>query len=134
MKKQKLIYYLDDDIDDLNFFREIAESLGHRVATFVNGNEMFYSLRHNLEKPNIIFLDIHMPVLNGEEILNVIKKSVDYKHIPVVMISGAYPKKLVRQFLEVGANYLMKKPHAHDFRIALEQIMDIDFKSLDAVA
>jgi CheY-like chemotaxis protein len=133
MKTRQLIFYLDDDLDDLEFFKDIAENLGHRVSTFTNGNELFYSLRHEWEKPDIIFLDIHMPVLNGEEILDVIKKSEDYKHIPIVMISGAYPKKLVRHFQESGANYLMKKPLVHDFESALEEVLKIDMHTLHAL-
>lgn len=131
MKTPQLIYYLDDDNDDLIFFKTIAGDLGHTVRLFTNGNELLYSLKYDFEKPDILFLDVHMPVLNGEEILYVIKKSEDYKHIPVVMISGAYPKKLVRHYAEAGANFLMKKkPLVNDFKAALEEVLQIDFKSL----
>ncbi len=132
MKKSKLLFYLDDDMDDLLFFQQAAEELGHQVSTFRNGNEFLYALRHGPEKPDIIFLDIHMPILNGEEILNIIKKSDDYKHIPTVMISGAYPKKLVNDYLKIGANYLMKKPNLNDLRVALEHVLTINFQSFHA--
>jgi len=135
MKKSKLLYYLDDDTDDLNHFKETADSLGQRTVTFQNGNELLYALRlhsQTSEKADIIFLDIHMPILNGEEMLNILKKSDDFKHIPVVMISGAYPKKLVRQYIESGANYLMKKYTGNDLKKALEQVVNIDFKKFDA--
>ena len=127
MKTSKLIYYLDDDNDDLNFFKEIAHDLGHEVATFTYGQEMLYALHHEAVKPDIIFLDIHMPILNGEEILNVIRKDHDFKYIPIVMISGAYPKKLVRSFLDAGANHMMKKTGFTDLRISLDHILKIDF-------
>ena len=55
---------------------------------------MLLTLEIQADMPDFIFLDIHMPVLNGEEILEIIKKSDDLKHIPVVMVSGAYPKNL----------------------------------------
>ena len=132
MKTSKLLFYLDDDIDDLSFFKQAGEDLGHHVSTFRNGNELLYALRHELDKPDIIFLDIHMPILNGEEILNIIKKSEDYKHIPTVMISGAYPKKLVNDYLKNGANYLMKKPTLNDLRLALERVLMINFQTFHA--
>jgi CheY-like chemotaxis protein len=128
MKESKLIYYLDDDMDDLKFFRDVTEEMGHRVALFMNGNEMLYALKHDWEKPDLIFLDVHMPILNGEEMLNIIKKSEDFKHIPTVMISGVYPKKLVKQYLESGADYLMKKSGQDDFRLTLEQLFAMDFE------
>jgi len=127
MKASKLIYYLDDDTDDLEIFTDIAEHSGHQVYTFLNGNEMFYALKHDSRKPDLIFLDIHMPVLNGEEILNVIRKSEEYKQIPIVMISGAYPPKLVRHFLKSGANFLMKKSAGKEFGETLGSVFQMDF-------
>lgn len=125
MKIARSIFYLDDDNDDLDFFKEVAESLGHTVSIFSNGNLLLEAL-HSREKPDVIFLDIHMPVLNGEEILNIIKNSDDWNEIPVVMVSGAYPKKLIKYFLDIGVNYLMKKPHINDFRDAVEKILKVD--------
>lgn len=127
MKTTKLIYYLDDDVDDLNFFKEIAEVLGHKVALFTTGQELLYALKYHETKADILFLDIHMPVLNGEEILNVIRKSEEYKHLPIVMISGAYPKKLARTYYEAGASHLMKKSGFNDLKASLDQILRMDF-------
>lgn len=127
MKKSKLIFYLDDDADDLYIFKTAVEALGQRIGTFADGHELLQTLRHTIEKPDIIFLDIHMPILNGEEILNILKNSDDYKHIPIVMISGAYPKKLVRQFLDSGANYLMKKQFGPALKDILNEIIHIDW-------
>ncbi len=134
MKASQLIYYLDDDTDDLYFFKDVAESLGHRVQIFINGSVMLQALGKKSQVPDVIFLDIHMPVFNGEEILNVLKKSDEWKHIPVVMISGAYPKKLVRNYLEAGANYLMKKPTAAEWKPSLEKVLEIDWKTFQAYA
>ncbi len=135
MKASQLIYYLDDDIDDLYFFKEVADNLGHNVSIFVNGTEMLRALGSSQQLPDIIFLDIRMPVFNGEEILNVIKKSEEWRHIPVVMISGAYPKSLVKHYLESGANYLMKKPmDIADLKPSLEHVLNIDWNNFQAFA
>jgi CheY-like chemotaxis protein len=124
MKESQLIYYLDDDRDDLYYFKNIAGSLGHKATLFTDGHEMLQTLRTSIKRPDIIFLDVHMPILNGQEMLEIIKQSPDLKHIPVVMISGAYPKKLARHFLESGANYLMKKTHGKNLKAILEQVFD----------
>lgn len=132
MKAPQIIYYLDDDTDDLYFFKEIAEALGHEVTIYVSGHEMLRTLSKG-KLPDIIFLDIRMPVFNGEQILDVIKKSEEWQHIPVVMISGAYPKSAVRQYLDSGANYLMKKPSdIADLKSSLEQVLSIDWKNFQA--
>lgn len=128
-----MIYYLDDDTDDLHFFKEIAETLGHAVETYVNGNMMLKALSNGRPLPDIIFLDIIMPVFDGQQILDVIKKSEAWQHIPIVLISSVYPKSSVRRYLESGANYLMKKPvDIADLRASLEQVLMIDWDNFQA--
>ena len=129
MEKQKTIYYLDDDLDDLGFFKEIAEDLGHNVKVFTDGRKMLLVLEIQAEKPDVIFLDIHMPVLNGEEILNIIKKSDDVKHIPVVMVSGAYPKKLLQYCADLGVSCLVKRHNFQEFKHNIQEVM----RSLETV-
>lgn len=124
MKKSQTLFYLDDDDEDLDFFKEIAESLGHKVRGFLDGRSMLLVLETEMIKPDMIFLDVHMPILNGQEILEIIKKSETLKKIPIVMVSGAYPKKLVRHFSDLGVDYMMKKHHVHDYRESLEEILN----------
>jgi CheY-like chemotaxis protein len=128
------IYYLDDDTDDLLFFKEEAENLGHRVSIFVNGKVMLQAMAKKGQLPDIIFLDILMPVINGEEILHAIKNSNEWNSIPVVMISGGYAKKMVYDYLQAGANYVIKKPFNGDWRSVLEQVLVIDWKNFQAYA
>lgn len=125
MNASKIIFYLDDDSDDLYFFKNAAGSLGHQVVTFYKAETMLKKLRTQHKLPEIIFIDVHMPILNGEEILTHLKTASNFKHIPVVMISGAYPKKLVRQLLTFGADYLMKKTASTDLKPALENVLNI---------
>jgi CheY-like chemotaxis protein len=127
MKPSQLIFYLDDNLNDLQIFKNIIEGLGHTVSLFTDGHEMLNILYFQNLKPDVIFLNIHMPILNGEEVLSIIKNSGQWKHIPVVMVSGAYPKKLARHLLEIGANYLMKRPHLNDYKNEIEQALNINF-------
>lgn len=122
MKESKLIFYLDKDNSDLYFTRKAINSLGHRVNTFLNGYHLLQALRNCTEQPDLIFLDIDMPILNDEEILNVIKNSDYFKHIPIVIVSVAYPKKLVRHLVKNGANHLIKKTRYAELKIALAPI------------
>lgn len=124
MKKKKTIYYLDDDHEDLDFFREITEELGHTVKVFTDGRKMLLVLEIQAEKPDVIFLDIHMPVLNGEEILEIIKKSDDMKHIPVVMVSGAYPKKLLQYCSDMEVSCLVKRHNFQEFKQNIQEVLE----------
>lgn len=117
-------YCLDDDIDDLELFQEAATKLGHRASLFRNGIVMLHSLDTS-KLPEAIFLDIHMPILDGEEMLHIIKKSDSLKNIPVLLISGACPKKLLRHYLEAGACGMMRKPHGTGWSECLERAIDM---------
>ena len=44
------------------------------------------------------------------------------------MVSGAYPKKLVRHYYDLGVNYLMKKHHVHDYKHSLEEVLKTNLK------
>lgn len=130
---KKVIYYLDDDTDDLHFFKETAEELGHEVQIFVNGTVMLKTLSKSKQLPDMIFLDIIMPVFNGEQILDVIKKTPEWKTIPVVLISGAYSKGSVASYLDSGANYMMKKSiDFQDLRSKLKEVFGIDWANFRA--
>ena len=125
MKDSALLFYLDNNLEDLDSYAAISEELGYRVGLYTNGAEMLSVLAHESEKPSIIFLNAHMPTLHGEEMITILKTSDEYKEIPVVMISYAYPKKLVREYLNKGANHLMKKALATDLKINLIEVFTL---------
>ncbi|UPT72285.1 MAG: hypothetical protein M0D53_02705 [Flavobacterium sp. JAD_PAG50586_2] len=64
-----------------------------------------------------------MPVLNGEEILEIIKKSDDMKDIPVVMVSGAYPKKLLQYCADMGVSCLVKRHNFQEFKQNIAEVL-----------
>ncbi|MGL2967165.1 response regulator [Flavobacterium sp. XGLA_31] len=122
METAKTIYYLDDDFDDLGFFKEIVEELGHTVKIFSDGRKLLSALASQEDYPDIIFLDVHMPVLNGEEILEIIMKSDDLKHLSVVMVSGAHPYKK-NHYAHKGIKFLIKKHHYKEFKEAIVELL-----------
>ena len=123
MINAKKFYYLDDDFDDLGFFKEIIEELGHMVDVFSDGRKMLLALEIQTKKPDVIFLDIHMPVLNGQEILEIIRKSDELKDIPVVMVSGAYPKKLLLYCSDLGVSCLVKRHNFQEFKQNIAEVL-----------
>lgn len=134
METSLSIFYLNNSHDDLNSFKNIAEELGNKVSVFKGGYEMLQALRSQSQTPDMIFLDTHMPIINGEEVLEVLKKSREWKNIPVVIMSGAFPKKLARHFFQMGANYLMKKHHNSNYKNDIAQVLKIDIHKPQAVS
>lgn len=115
-------------IDDQDFIRRFLERILTRefslsVETAENGKEGFNSLF--LEKPDIIFLDILMPVMNGLEFLKKLRKEHEFKDIPVAMISANSQRDLVKEFIDLGVSDFILKPIKYDFtKKRLEKIFE----------
>ena len=80
----KTILLVDDDIDVLEPIQYLLIEEGYEVISASNGREAIAVYREN--KPDIIFMDIKMPVLNGYEAFNKIMK-ID-KKAKIVFTSG----------------------------------------------
>jgi len=103
-------------IDDSKTIRRTAESLlsaaGARVVTASDGFEALARVaEHN---PDIIFVDVMMPRLDGYQVCALIKHNVNYRHIPVVVLSSKdsiFDKARGRL---VGADSYLTKPFQRD--------------------
>ena len=117
--KDQLIYLADDDSAFLKAMTLVIEDTGAAVSCFRNGEEL---LKASFDTPpKLILLDLNMPLLNGFDVLKQLNKEDDYKHIPVLVLSGACDDFNMSQAFELGANDYITKPFSHKellFRIA----------------
>jgi len=107
------ILLIDDDEDDRDFFREAVESLTYpvRCYTLADGRTAFRRMdNHEMEMPDLIFLDVNMPVMDGWDCLKYIMGKKEYRDIPVIMYStSSYPEDISRA-KELGAFSFCTKP------------------------
>ena len=75
------------------------------------------------EKPDLIVLDITMPVMNGVEMLGKLKGQPDLKDIPVIMLTAESGKENVMQIVKMGVRDYMVKPFKGEQLI--ERVMKI---------
>jgi len=105
----------EDDKDDQELFQEAVEKTGTDVDLTVvnNGQELIDDLKNaGKENPDIIFLDINMPVKDGKQTLREIREDDDLKDIPAVMLSTSDHPKDIHESLEAGADLYVKKPNS----------------------
>lgn len=103
-------------VDDSKTIRQAAETLlkktGYNVITATDG---FNALAKIAElKPDIIFVDVMMPRLDGYQTCALIKNNNAFKHIPVIMMSskdGIFDKAKGRL---VGSDHYLTKPFSRD--------------------
>ena len=119
------IFLIDDDEDDLLMFREVIESIDptQHCDTATNGKIALDILKVSTSLPDIIFLDLNMPVMNGLDFLIQIKKENALSSIPVCIFTTSNilrDKELTKQF---GAKCFLTKPT--DFSVLREQLIQI---------
>ncbi|NHN26901.1 response regulator [Flavobacterium jejuense] len=108
-----LITLADDDEDDRLFFTDAFDELKINtvVNTFKDGRELLDFLHHpESVLPNIIFLDLNMPILNGIDCLKEIKKSDKFNDIAIAIYSTSSSDQDVENTFVLGANIYIKKP------------------------
>lgn len=112
----KYILLVDDDNDDRELFREAistsASELNFREAE--DGAEAFRILqtaKNNL--PDLIFLDINLPIISGWECLTKLKSDADFKNIPVIIYSTSSHDRDRKIAADLGALSFVTKPHTH---------------------
>ena len=110
---QRRILIIDDDIDDQELFAEAISELngefGCECAS--NGEEGLELLNDkNRPLPDLIFLDLNMPRLNGKQCLERIKASPRLKNIPVIIYSTSSQENDIRDTMAMGAIHFLTKP------------------------
>ncbi|MFB9110327.1 response regulator [Flavobacterium gyeonganense] len=107
------IILAEDDNDDQELFMDAvdATNVPAEIITVGNGEELVNTLKDDSEtKPDIIFIDINMPVKGGKEALAEIKNDKELKDIPAVMLSTSNSPKDIEDTLNKGADLYIQKP------------------------
>jgi len=112
MTNSKLVYLSDDDQDDRELFSEALSqaSSNFKLVATRNGQELLEELNENEPLPDIIFLDINMPVKNGIETLRELRQDPRMAFLPVVMYSTSNDAALIDKTKAMGANFYFVKP------------------------
>jgi CheY-like chemotaxis protein len=92
----KKVLLIDDDAEDRGMFCEAMETIAPDFICYTvpNGRKALIELKNtDSQLPDLIFLDINMPIMNGWEFLSALKEQESFKAIPVVMYStSSHPK------------------------------------------
>ena len=130
MKDDLLIYYVDNDRDDLEFLSEVAQNAGHRIVTFTSGEEMLSMLDFVHPAPDVIFVDQMMPGMNGTEVIMMLKSNSILQHIPAIIVTGSCTIVEVDMFLKAGANHIVEKARSKsEYEEIFYNVAQIDWET-----
>jgi CheY-like chemotaxis protein len=108
------ILLADDDHDDTFLFQEalLQIPLETNLSIAENGVELLQMLGDTNGRPDIIFLDMNMPVKNGLECLEEIRGMAGYEQVPIVILSTSVAQYLWESAYRNGANLYIQKPNS----------------------
>ena len=113
-----LILIVDDSPTEVHVMKKALEGGGYRTAVAVDGQEGVRLAREM--HPDLIFMDIVMPGMNGYQATRTITREEATKHIPVVMCTSKGQETDKIWGMRQGANDYLVKPI--DPKVLLEKI------------
>lgn len=96
---------------------------GYSVTSKENGEEALKAIKE--DKPDLILLDIMMPVMGGYEVLRRLKEDENLKSVPVIMLTARAQEKDVVKGIDMGAeDYITKPFHPAELLARVKRILD----------
>jgi len=132
MSKVELLFLIDDDPDDQHIFAEALLEVDDSVSllTASNGLDALERLSDaTLPLPDLIFLDLNMPKMNGKQFLKEIKNRNQLSQIPVVIYSTSSARIDIEETLSLGASDFIVKPDSYgELCNAIRSVIALDHK------
>lgn len=109
---------IDDDIDDVGLFKEALKRVAPSSVSFQyynEGNEALVNLLDPAKPlPDIVFLDINMPKINGWQCLSRMRQEQRLKRLPVIIYSTSSEPREIKKAKELDASGFLTKPNDFD--------------------
>ncbi|GMU95465.1 MULTISPECIES: response regulator [Ignavibacterium] len=105
---KKKIFYAEDSDSLIKLMSYKLQNEGYDITVFTNGEEVFE--RALKEKPDLVILDLMMPIKDGLTVLKEIKSNPETESIPVIMLTTNAEEENILKALEMGADEYITKP------------------------
>jgi len=104
----KRILVVDDDPVQIKLMDKLLTGNGYTVMTATEAADgLNIAMR---DHPDLIILDVMMPVINGYNFCKLLKSEEKQKHIPIILLTSRDEKEDVEIGMEMGANAYLTKP------------------------
>ncbi len=108
-ERKKLIFIVDDNSTIRMLLESILIIEGYETISAANGKEALDNLAGS-RKPDLILMDIEMPVMDGYRACKEIRDRKEYNSIPIIMVTAVSDKDVIKNVLSLGANDYIAKP------------------------
>jgi CheY-like chemotaxis protein len=122
----------DDDDDDRNLFKEAMDEIKikTKLSLFNNGKELMdYLILPNVILPEIVFLDLNMPIKNGMQCLHEIRNHPKLNDLLVAIYSTSSSETDIEATFVNGANIYINKPNSFgELKQAIERVLQLNWQ------
>jgi two-component system cell cycle response regulator DivK len=111
MKKQTkppTVLLVEDTEDNRFMMRRLLEMTGYRVVEAMNGEEAVKLAK--AESPQLILMDLSLPVIDGLAATRLIRKLPDFKETPIIAVSAHDSSDFQSEAIAAGCNSYVTKP------------------------
>ena len=127
---QLRILVVDDDVLNQRMLQLVLTREGHDVDLASNGLEAFEAVKH--QRYDMVFMDIQMPVMDGMEATQIIRKKFPGVKVLVVTMYGE--EKFIIHLVDIGANgYLLKNSEPEEIRRSIYAVYENGYYFNDLV-
>lgn len=103
------VLVVDDDVAIRLFLRKVLkDKLGQIVLEAQDGLEALDIIQK--ENPDLLMIDIAMPIMDGLELLAMVREDPNYQNIPVIILTGQKERGTVQKIVELGVSAYLLKP------------------------
>lgn len=111
------VLIVDDDVEDQELLKEAIKEVDESVKCLSAKNgeealEMLHTFLHKL--PQLIFLDLNMPRMNGKALLSKLKQLDVLKEIPIIIYTTSKSKTDIEDARKLGALQFITKPNSFE--------------------
>jgi DNA-binding response OmpR family regulator len=105
---QTHILVVDDDLKILAILQALLIPWGLKVTTLPDPQKIWEVLP--IAKPDLLILDIEMPIVNGLDVCKAIRNHPDWSGLPIIFLTAYSEAKLIQQVFAIGADDFVNKP------------------------
>ncbi|HEY0073919.1 MAG TPA: CHASE4 domain-containing protein [Abditibacteriaceae bacterium] len=123
-RKEKRLVYVEDNPSNRRLIEiMVKKRAGFELELACDGEAGLRLLRATL--PDLLLLDAHLPDMDGEEILSLLRQDATWKNIPIVIVTADATPERQQRMMQAGANAVLTKPiHVENFWETIESLLD----------
>ena len=124
----KHVILADDDEDDRWLFLQVVSEISStmKLSFAKDGTELLSFLKTH--SPDLVFIDLNMPLLNGVECIREIRAAQPKSELPIIVYSTSSSEKNIEECYDEGANHYIVKPYSVDkISQALTKVLNMDW-------